>query len=214
MPKIQAPCAALFGIALATGLAGCERSPVPERDFQLQYLDDDGTPLANPAAGEWACVLDEDTGLTWEVKDAEPGLHYHGNTYTWFATDEARHRGERGVRDGGECTGSRCDLEGFVETVNERGRCGHRDWRAPTQDELGTLVDSSRDQGDPMIPERAFPHAAAAEYWTGDTYRSYEQGAWAWNFARGMDRVDGKTEAKRIRLVRGQAGLNGEDGQE
>ena len=165
--------------------------------------DDDGDRfVASTTAGE-RCVSDVQNGLMWEVKSDAPGLHHKDHTYSWF--DPAEAVGEldyRGLADGGKCTDSRCDTSGFVAAVNAAGYCGHSDWRMPTRDELGSLSDLRRRKPPPTIDTRMFPHAAAAEYWSGNDYSFQYDAAWCWNFSLGHDRVDWKKSAKRVRLVR------------
>ena len=49
----------------------------------------------------------------------------------------------------------------------------------------------------------AFPYMQAVEYWSGNDYSFRPDGAWAWSFQYGHDRVDWKRNAKLLRVVRG-----------
>ncbi len=201
----------LVGVGAALGMSACERPPPERPDFQFQLLAGDGSPIEEPTApGGWACIEDLRTGLTWEAKSMEPGLHHRDNTYTWFSTDEAIHRNQPGVRDGGDCEGSRCDTEGFVEAVNDAGLCGYRDWRIADRVDFETIHDPTVPPPGPRAPTEHFPYMVDGEHWTTETYRTYPQGAWAWNMRYGHDRVDGKDQAKPVRLVRGTLVLNEE----
>jgi hypothetical protein len=156
------------------------------------------------AAG--ACVEDTVTGLTWEVKADTEGLHAWRNTYTWFNPNEANNELDyRGVPDGGECSGSGCDISEFVRAVNAAGHCGYADWRMPSRNELMSISDLSRAGDPPTANLEYFPYMQADEYWTGFDYGTQYQSAWAWNFFYGHDRVDWKKSPKFVRLVRGTA---------
>ncbi len=57
---------------------GCERAPSPTvnlHDSKFAAVE-----TAVTASGD--CTLDKFTGLTWEVKSDEPGLHDWRNTYS------------------------------------------------------------------------------------------------------------------------------------
>ena len=150
------------------------------------------------------CVLDAQTGLTWQVKTAAAGLNSADNTYSWFDPNEAI--GEldyRGLPNGGDCTGSDCDTWSYVQAVNEAGFCGHSDWRMPTKDELFSISDLMRADNPPTANTDFFPDTHAAEYWSGNDYSFQYDAAWGWNFELGHDRVDWKKTPKYVRLVRG-----------
>ena len=127
-------------MAIACFLTACDSrdGPGPDiHDSKYVALAADGTQM--PAGEIGPCVLDQFTGLVWEVKTAEPGLRDRDNTYSWYDPNEDA-SGEldfRGKRNGGECRDSQCDTQGFVEAVNETEYCGFSDWRMPTRDELG-----------------------------------------------------------------------------
>ena len=50
--------------------------------FSFTKLDRNGNPLP-AAATSWSCVRDNVTGLTWEVKTNDGGIHDKDNTYWW-----------------------------------------------------------------------------------------------------------------------------------
>jgi len=127
--------------------------------FSFTKLDQNGSPL--PAdASNWLCVRDEVTGLTWEVKRDDGGLHDRDDKYVWYNTDGTRNGGLAGWEDGGEnCYGydvadahSYCNTEAFASRVNKEGLCGKRDWRVPEREELRSIVDYSRSR--PAIDTR------------------------------------------------------------
>jgi Protein of unknown function (DUF1566) len=200
-------------VAAAMLLGGCEQEAPPGPDIQdtkYAMVGADGLPIDADRAGSdgqsWPCVLDQFTGLTWEAKADEPGLHDWRNTYSWYEPDEPVEPVDyRGTPDGGECVDSACDTHDFVRAVNAAGYCGFDDWRMPTRDELASITDLRKVESPPTINLQYFPYAQSEEYWSGNDYSFQYDGAWAWSFRYGHDRVDWKREPKALRLVRGEA---------
>jgi hypothetical protein len=152
------------------------------------------------------CTLDRFTGLMWELKSNEPGLHDWRNTYSWFDPDEANNELDyRGLAGGGQCAGSICDTSDFVRSVNAAGYCGYHDWRLPTRDELQSISDLRKAETPPTVNLEYFPFTQADEYWSFNDYSFQYAAAWTWNFRFGHDRVDWKKAPKFVRLVRGEA---------
>lgn len=199
-----ADCLAPLALAtLAIGLTACSREAPPGPAWDFTRLDSTGVEMAGGVALHHSCVRDGRTGLLWEVKQDEPGLHHRDDLYTWYSSDASSNGGEPGVADGGTCGSPPCDTESFVAAVNAAGLCGRNDWRMPSRDELLTVVDPRRiGTGATMDPEY-FPETAEAEYWTGTTFTMYPQGAWVVDTIYAHDRVDAKIESKRVRLVSG-----------
>ena len=105
------------------------------------------------------CVLDQFTGLVWEVKTDTPGTRNRENTYSWFNPEEDA-SGEldyRGMPGGGKCSGSACDTFALVQEVNKTGYCGFNDWRMPARDELGSISDPRKSSKPPSINTVYFP---------------------------------------------------------
>jgi hypothetical protein len=159
----------------------------------------------------WHCISDKRTGLTWEIKSTQPGLHHKNNTYTWFNPDQNHNGGDAGMMNGGKCTGSACDTSSLITVVNKQGLCGFNDWRLPEHMEPGSINDPYIKPPGPTTYTKQFPNSIAAEYWTGSSYNLYPESAWAWNYIYGHDRVDRKKEAKHVRLVRGEVVLKVKD---
>ena len=103
------------------------------------------------SARSWAGVLDRVTGLMWEVKTNDGGIHDKDNDiYRW---------GGKGVSNtalgqylgNNECEAIRWDDEGeyyddwntLVDGSNREQLCGKNDWRVPTLYELASLVHCS-----------------------------------------------------------------------
>jgi Protein of unknown function (DUF1566) len=183
-------------------LGGCEQAQSPMADLHDSKYS--AVELVAGASGD--CALDKFTGLMWEVKSDEPGLHDWRNTYSWFdpeaSNDELDYRGAAGA---GECVNSECDTSDFVRTVNESGYCGFHDWRLPSRDELQSISDLRKAESPPTINSEYFPFTQPNEYWSANDYSFQFDAAWVWNFRFGHDRVDWKKTPKFLRLVRGEA---------
>lgn len=198
-------------LCVSTLLAtGCnKRAPIV---FNLERITADGSTYskADADAGKpWTCTRDLRTNLMWEIKSAETGLRDTKNTYSWYFPPESEvyARGDLGKPNGGQCTGSDCDTWAYVKQVNDEGLCGHKDWRVPTKEELGSIINPQILAPGPTLAHDEFPNTVAAEYWTSSAYAYHSPGAWTWSFYNGLDRVDLKVNAKHIRLVRGTADI-------
>lgn len=166
----------------------------------------------NPSLGtgpnNWACTLDNVTGLLWEVK-TEGGLRGQGNTYGWFQPDGTANGGEPGVENGGACEGSGCDTRAFAAAVNALRLCGASDWRVPTRKELLSIVDNSR--FDPAIDPSYFPNTASVHFWSSTPYPEQPNSAWHVYFHYGEAYPNQKANAHPVRLVRGRTVTFGRD---
>lgn len=193
--KIQ-PKTALISVLCVLSLAACGQNDGDDAASEQSKFK-----LVS-ARGD-RCVLDTETDLLWARKTATAGLHDYRHTYSWYDPDApASELDYRGAADAGECSDSGCDTWNYVLAVNEAGYCGHADWRLPTRDELGSINDVLRVSSPPTIDTEMFPHAQAAEYWSGTAYPHQWDAAWAWNFQFGHDRADWKKAPKHVRLVR------------
>jgi hypothetical protein len=194
-------------IAAAT-LVACD-GVLPKYEFKLTRLAADGREFRDgerQGSQAWACTRDDKTMLTWEVKTADAGLHAGTSTYTWYGRDEFSNRDTEGKRDGGTCTGSRCDTEAFVAAVNAEKLCGFTDWRLPSTEDASTLIDASVRYPGPTLPAGFFPNAQSgkAGYWTGTEFDKRPSGAWAWRLDHGVDFAGEKDQPRYVMLVRGK----------
>ncbi|NCF63638.1 MAG: DUF1566 domain-containing protein [Gammaproteobacteria bacterium] len=197
--------ACLVAACLSTA---CDNQPGygPEiHDSKYVGLDESGQTLEAGVSGP--CVLDQFTGLVWEVKTESAGLNSRDHTYSWFNPAED-HSGEldfRGKPDGGQCKQSDCDTFAFAQAVNKTRLCGFSDWRVPTRDELGSISDPRKSSTPPSVNSVYFPHTQAGEYWSANDYQFHWNTAWLWNFENSLDRVEWKESPRYLRLVRGEA---------
>lgn len=126
-------------------------------------------PVLGNGAHEWACTRDNVTGLIWEVKTTS-GLRDADYIYTWFnphSPDGAS--GAENPDDDCETAG-RCDTAKFVEDVNAASLCGARDWRLPTVQELGGLVDMGQPADVPAIDPVYFPNTPEMSFWSSTPF--------------------------------------------
>lgn len=167
------------------------------------------------SAKTWACVLDENSGLVWEVKEqgdgqfGNRGLHDADDRFTWYNTRPAVNGGSIGSwnAQADQCTGytggqptTYCNIEEFVSRTNAFGLCNFRDWRVPRREELESLVNFGRTV--PAIDERYFPNAQNDFYWTYSPVAGKNETAWGVNFQFGYAGPLRRDNARYVRLVR------------
>lgn len=154
----------------------------------------------NSTATNAHCATAVDSGLTWELKTDDGGVHDKDNTYRWGGT-------------GAEQTGTIFfdDWNRLINATNSEKYCGFDDWRVPTIDELKTLVNRSelpqQDQQKQQlqIDTTIFSHTLATPYWSASTYQNYPEHAQTVDFATGASNYYNGFRGDRlpVRLVRG-----------
>ncbi len=176
--------------------------------FSFTKLDANGRPLAdqtqNYVTQPWSCVMDNHTGLIWEVKTTDQGLHDNQSTYSWYNSTGMNDSGNLGTANGGTCSDTlNCDTEKFVVAVNTGNFCSTNNWRLPTAAELLSITNNNGDainsQVLPFIDTNFFPNAVSfigaggdqsTEYWTFNSSADLltNDSAWA------VDLLNGKTK--------------------
>ncbi len=81
------------------------------------------------------------------------------------------------------------------------GYAGYRDWRLPTQDELGTLVEQHCTA--PAYNLAVFPQAPITGYWSASPDPGYARGAKIVHFFHGGKYMSNISYSWAVRLVRG-----------
>ncbi|MCI5159008.1 MAG: DUF1566 domain-containing protein [Candidatus Electrothrix sp. AUS1_2] len=183
--------------------------------FSFTKLNGNGAPLADQKADyatkPWACVKDNVTGLIWEVKTDDNGLHDKDDKYTWYNTDPTRNGGFEGYDDhgGNICFGydsgeptTYCNTQDYVKRVNAAGWCGATDWRLPTRKELESLVVYTPYNF--TIDTDYFPHALKSYVWSSSPHAYNVNYAWCVHFLYGSSPYENfRSNSYAIRLVRG-----------
>jgi len=166
-------------------------------------LDTAGEPIAN-WSGPWSCTLDKNTGLIWENKDINEGIHDANWTYSWSDGKGL------GIENRGDCNfdNIRCDTQDLIRLTKQEKMCGLTEWRLPTAEELMTLINDSPPVGEPVINTDFFIYTKRSGYWTADSripleggYRFLGQGAMTINFIKGKKTAIPYRNAAYVRLV-------------
>lgn len=179
--------------------------------FSFTKLDSNGVPLADQmttyATTPWSCVKDNVTGLIWEVKTNDGGLHDVNTSYT---AEESS-----GTEEICNLAGLTCTTTNYIEAVNNEGLCNANDWRLPTLDELFglTVLDSSVIANNPTnitIDTNYFPHIIRSQdlstYWTSDISYIQDQRYYSYfvNFKSGSFGFLYRSQQYGTLLVRGK----------
>jgi len=164
--------------------------------FSFTKISSTGAELP-ASATEWSCVKDNVTGLIWEVKTNDGGLHDKYNSYTWYNPDNSTNGGDAGTEYGDN------DTDSFVINTNTAGWCGAHDWRMPTREELRSIVDYSIASPGPTIDTGYFPNATSEAVWSSSSYAGKSSLVWEINFYNGdPDGLFKDSDRQKVRLVR------------
>ena len=197
----------------ATGVSAIYQSSGASM-FRYRKIDKEGGNLPLEAI-QWRCVVDEVSGLVWEVKHSDStkqDFHFADDKFTWYNSNSSINGGNIGDwnRSSGSCYGydvnnprTYCHIEQFVKRVNNKGLCGFNDWRMPTRTELTSLLHFGEAQ--PTIDSRYFPNTLNNFYWAKNPVVGREIEAWAVNFEFGSTSPLRKTDLRPTRLVRSVA---------
>lgn len=173
-----------------------------QRFDHWQKLDTQGREIGN-RQGPWSCVLDRRTGLVWENKSNDEGVHHGDWTYTWMDSGAwAQRASALSQTPQGSCSKLRhCNTAALVEYANRQHWCGFSDWRVPELHELAGLLDTSYAAPQPLVCPCFLAHTARSSYWSNssDRYRR-RQGL---NFLSGEISTLPEHASLYLRLVRG-----------
>lgn len=145
---------------------------------------------ADKKPGTARCVLDNQTGLVWELKTDDGGIHDKDNTYRW---------GGRGAEQSGAIFFD--DWDALLDATNTEKLCGFSDWRVPTIDELKTLVVEG---ANPAVDASAFSETLPKPYWSSSAYKNYPEHGQTVHFETGASYYYNGFRGDRValRLVR------------
>lgn len=167
-------------------------------------VGDDGTtrrgaPLAFRDNGD-GTVTDGNTGLVWEKKSADGGLHDKDALYAWSAE------------------GTRETIWDWLEDLNAAGGtgfAGYPDWRIPNIRELHSILDYGvafpKPPVAPAFDSGCVPGCSvlacsctdANYYWSSTTVAHGPRSAWIVGFALPVVEMAAKAGALHVRAVRG-----------
>ena len=186
-------------------------------------LDAQGYELPK-SAKSWSCVLDNRSGLVWEVKTNDGSARDKDNGYRWGGrgvsdvalanydgNDESRRKQSHWDGKGGRYD----DWNKLVDAANSERLCGFSDWRVPDLYELASLVRcrggryKNLDDGcsgsyqRPTIDTNYFPNTKSGAYWSASPDARYRYNAWLLGFSNGNGSHLGNRDfSYRVRLVR------------
>jgi len=186
--------------------------------FDFTKLNANGDPLLADVS-EWHCVKDNVTGLIWEIKQSDGGLHDADDRYTWYDENPNTNGGAVGHvnNEGATCNGydvdndaSFCNTEAYVERVNLAGYCGFNDWRMPTRSELLSIVNYKldyRSYGSRFlaIDRDYFPNTRRSTYWSSSPYAIDSGSARTVSFYFGSTGYADRNADLYVRLVRNES---------
>jgi Protein of unknown function (DUF1566) len=164
------------------------------------------TPLGS-APSDWACTLDNVTGLWWEVKTENlmtPGNRDVNNSYTWYDSNAATNGGDAGnTGNSTSCFGTltQCNSATYIAAVNSTALCGRSDWRLPSYKEAMSIYNAAiATTTSPNDPTYFLNRGYGAL--TSNTMPALNGSVFFLDTAGGM-RASLKTTARPIRLVAG-----------
>jgi hypothetical protein len=166
-------------------------------------LGQNGVVLSDAAteADGWLMTRDNVTGLIWEMKTNDGGIHDKDKTFTWCDKNSATNGGDQG--ECGSGTGNAAtDTEAFIDALNDAHFGGFSDWRLPGIKELLSLVNPSIPSPGPTIDAAWFPRTVSSYYWSSTTYASHTDYAWFVSFYYGVDGSGAKFGSFCVRAVR------------
>lgn len=156
-------------------------------------------PYSTTQADGWFMTRDNVTGLIWEMKTDDGGIHDKDNTYTWCDKNPLTNGWDQGWC-GSWATPT--DTEAFIKALNDAHFGGFSDWRMPTIKELSSLVNSSIHPPGPTIDVAWFPNTVSSNYWSSTTDAYYTYLAWRLYFDSGDVYGDYKSYGHSVRAVR------------
>jgi hypothetical protein len=147
-------------------------------------------------------ITDTTTGLTWEKKSDDGGLHDKDDLiYTWSQSGSTLPNGTAFA---------------LIGSLNAASFAGRRDWRLPTVEELETIVDTGGQMpGRPVVPDEfdsnCVPGCSITQcsctrpinHWTSTPNAANNQQAWYVLFNNGQSGTAFKTLQFAVRAVRG-----------
>jgi hypothetical protein len=172
--------------------------------FSFTKLDAKGDPYDEDSNITYACVKDNVTGLTWEVKNdkaKDTDIHSNKNTYRWGGlTAQGIDRPNTAYKKGTYYD----DWDTLVKGSIANAQSGFRDWRVPSFAELLSIAHLGKAEI-PSIDTDYFPHTQSKTYWSSSpTVSSANTTARILYFRRATSFSSARKDFYYVRLVRGR----------
>lgn len=187
------------------GIAGFDWTKLDANGNVVPVQDQEWSNDGNEAEGtRWSCVRDNVTGLTWEIRESDPNHpRYSGHVFRWWLDDAKFNGGFPEMNSTGRCSFETCDLQTYVNWVNENGLCGASDWRIPSVAELSSIAVLSKVM--PAVDTSYFPDIEITQvrFFTNQSLARDPSRAWYVYFTDASASFTNKGDASHVRLVRG-----------
>lgn len=172
------------GFDAENGWVGFDFTRISKEGYELPITDKANT----------ACIKDNTTGLIWEVKTNDGGLHDHDHTYTHETNGGPTHT----------CNlGTACNVDNYINAVSSENYCGSNSWDLPTLQELQSIVSYNRgglSGNAEAIDFNFFPYFKTGAMWTRTGNGPAPESLWLDSLGLWGFDSDGVTHS--IRLVR------------
>ena len=189
----------LFALSLVSSLlVACSNSDASGTNSFIK-LDSSGEVLSS-SAKTWTCLKDKESGLIWENKTTDGGLH--DMSWEYMNTSNTNGANPKDTNDSGKCLASNnkadgvfCDTKQYVAEVNTKSLCGYSNWRMPTKYELNETFSAGKDTS------FFLPGTENLYYWSSTRNESAPSNAWFVNPGSKTTSHGERHYSKSIRLV-------------
>ncbi|MBR9726949.1 DUF1566 domain-containing protein [Shewanella intestini] len=172
-----------------------------QHGFDFSRINTDGseyTGNGNYASQPWACVRDNRTGLMWEVKTTDGGIHDYRHMYRWGGLTGLDRTNPERIGDYYD------DWNSLIINTNEQSLCGYSDWQVPNNAQLMSIAHFGANRRAMKIDTNYFPNTVDEFYWSAMPYRGEHGGfyAWAFQFVFANNKNVQRYQPSALRLVR------------
>ena len=172
-----------------SGPAGFDLTWLAENGTFYDGRDNNYSNVSSQRGQRWYCVLDNHTGLLWEVPTLYGRFLYTGTPpplqfQFQIPPDNAI---------------ASMNLNELISSRNSRATCGRRDWRLPTLHEMATITNQGG--GDNIGIREYFPTYVAGRYWTSTPDSRDSTKHWFIDLSTGLNGTAARTNSYNVRLV-------------